>query len=123
MGQSGAADPTSPPIPWRKGVPSGGQPTLAGDRVRSQDLVLGTGTLTTPGGGQAQAAAAAVVDAAFVGAHCGGKAGVKRRGLWRQGTLLTHGGLLGAPGPLDSLNRLHSWSPAGDPSSSGAQGM
>lgn len=58
------------------GARPSGSPTLAGDRVHSQDLVLGTGTLTAPGGGQAQAAAASVVDAALVGAHCGGKAGV-----------------------------------------------
>lgn len=62
---------TESSFPRGKRVPTrvSGQPTLAGDRVLAQDLVLGTGTLTAPGGGQAKAAAAPVVDTAFVGAH------------------------------------------------------
>lgn len=74
MGQSRAAHPMSPMSPvFPCGSPR--PPTLAGDRVASQDLVLGAGALPSPRGGQAQAAAAAVVDAALVGSHCRGKTG------------------------------------------------
>lgn len=41
----------------------------AGDTICVQHLVLGTGTLAAPGGGEAQAAAASVIYPAFVGTH------------------------------------------------------
>jgi len=46
----------------------------AGDAVRVQHLVLSARALAAPRGGQAQAAAATVVHATFVGAHYKGRA-------------------------------------------------
>lgn len=119
MCQSGATDTVCPPTPGGKEAPTAGwaprQPTLAGDRVRSQDLVLGTGTLAAPGGGQAQAAAAAVVYAALVGAHCGGKAGVRRRGLQCSGNPADPRGAAGHPQPPGLPLQGPQWEPGWRP--------
>lgn len=64
--------------------------TQAGDAVCVQHLVLGARTLAAPRGCQAQAAAATVVHAAFVGPHCKGMAEgtgrshIQKGRKWRQ---------------------------------------
>ena len=93
----GPSLPPSSPIPIRTrwpparvcsptSHPSWAPRTQTRDTVCIQHLVLSAGTLTAPRGGQAQAAAAAVVHPAFVGAHCEGgprvQGGRSRRAGW-----------------------------------------
>lgn len=80
------SSPTGTPWPPPAGVcsptshPSWAPRTQTSDTVCVQHLVLSTSTLAAPRGGQAQAAAAAIVHPAFVGTHCeGGVTGGRRK--------------------------------------------
>lgn len=98
-----------PPLPSPSPSPPQGSRTLAGDRIRSQDLILGAGALPAPRRGQAKAAAAAVVDAAFVGAHCGDREG-QQKGVQHSG-----GRWLSSPGTPP--RGLHGRNVAAEPNS------
>lgn len=92
-----------PPLPSPSPSPPQGSRTLAGDRIRSQDLILGAGALPAPRRGQAKAAAAAVVDAAFVGAHCGDREG-QQKGVQHSG-----GRWLSSPGTPPEGSTVGMW--------------